>query len=49
MNTQHAGTRFWTTFVEDRKGGCAGLRLHRESAGRTTVAAEVIFSRKQSK
>ena len=43
MNSQHGEARFWTTFAEDHQQGFAGVRLHRESAGHTGVAAEVIF------
>lgn len=43
MNKQHGRARFWTSFEEDRKGGCAGLRLHQEIEERVTVAAEVIY------
>ena len=34
--------RYWTTYFEDIKNGFAGFRLHRESFGKTKVAAEVI-------
>jgi hypothetical protein len=43
VNIQHANTRYWTTFVEDRKEGFVGLRLHQESFGKTSDAAKVIF------
>lgn len=43
METQFGHERFWTTLVEDRKDGFAGLRLHRERFGKTVVAAEVLF------
>lgn len=34
--------RFWTTWVVDRRLGCAGLRLHRDGSG-TSILAEVMF------
>ena len=43
MNTQHAGTRFWTLFLEDAQAGFSGLRLLKEQAGQQSFAAEVIF------
>ena len=43
MDRQFADGRFWTVYVEDKTDGFAGLRLHRERLGKTTVAAEVIF------
>ena len=43
METQFGHERFWTTYVEDHKDGFAGLRLHRERFGKTTVAAEVLY------
>lgn len=43
MNTQHGDTRYWTTVVEDRNLGFAGLCLHKEKFGETSDAAEVIF------
>jgi hypothetical protein len=43
MDKQHGNTRYWTTLVEDRKEGFAGLRLHQERSGNVSDAAEVIF------
>jgi len=43
MNMQWAGVRYWTSFVEDRVDGFAGVRLHKEKAGIESIAAEVIF------
>jgi hypothetical protein len=43
MNCNHAGTKFWTTTVLDRKDGFAGVRLQKEQDGVTQDAAEVIF------
>lgn len=43
METQWGHERFWTTFVRDNKAGYAGLRLHRERFGKTSVAAEVLY------
>jgi hypothetical protein len=43
MEMKFGQERYWTTFVEDRKDGFAGIRLHREGHGRTPVAAEVIY------
>ena len=43
MNTEHGHSRYWTTRVEDRTDGCAGVRLHHESFGRSSDAAEIIF------
>lgn len=44
MNTNWAGSRYWTTAVQDDDvQGCAGLRLHEESNGIQSVVAEVIF------
>jgi len=40
---QMGSERYWTTFVEDIKDGFAGFRLHRESFGKTVIAAEVIY------
>jgi hypothetical protein len=43
MEVQFGHVRYWTTFVEDRIDGFAGVRLHREHSGKTIVTAEVIF------
>jgi hypothetical protein len=43
MDRQFADARYWTTYVADDTDGFAGLRLHRESCGKTSVAAEVIY------
>ncbi len=43
MERQFGHTRYWTIFMEDRKAGNAGFRLHGESFGKTYVAAEVIY------
>ncbi len=43
MERQFGHERYWTTYVEDRTDGFAGLRLHRERFGKTSVAAQVVF------
>jgi len=43
MEMQFGSDRYWTTYFEDMKDGLAGFRLHRESFGKTAVAAEVIY------
>ncbi len=43
MEIQFGHERYWTTYVEDRKDGYAGLRLHRERFGNAAVAAQVVF------
>ena len=43
MDRRFGESRFWSTYIEDRKDGFSGLRLHRDNSGKTTVAAECIF------
>ncbi len=43
MNKRFGECRFWTTYVEDKRDGFAGLRLHCEVFGKTKVAAECIY------
>jgi len=43
MQRQFGHERYWTTFVDDRHDGRAGLRLHRERFGKTVVAGQVFF------
>ena len=43
METQFGHERYWTTYVEDRTDGFAGVRLHRERLGTTSVVAQVVF------
>ncbi len=43
METTWGRERYWTTYVEDRNAGSAGLRLHRETDGKQAIAAEMIF------
>jgi len=43
VNIQHGHERYWTTFVEDRKDGYLGFRLHRERFSRTSEAGQVTF------
>jgi len=43
MEKQFGHSRYWTVFIEDRKDGFAGLRLHCESFGKIYIAAEVIY------
>jgi hypothetical protein len=43
MERRFGHTRDWTVFVEDRKEGFAGYRLHAESFGKTYIAADVVY------
>lgn len=43
MEIQFGHERYWTTYVEDRNDGFAGLRLHRERFGKSAVAAQVVY------
>ena len=43
MEMQFGHERFWSVLFEDTVSGLVGYRLHRESFGKTDVAAEVIF------
>lgn len=44
MDRPHGRDRFWTTPpVNDREAGSTSLRLHRDSEGRSVIAAEVVF------
>lgn len=43
MEMQMGSDRYWTTHIEDINDGFEGFRLHRESFGKTEVAAEVIY------
>ena len=43
MEHQRGHERYWTTFVEDRADGFAGMRLHRERFGKSSIAAQVVF------
>ena len=43
MEMQFGNERYWTTYFEDIKDGFGGFRLHRESFGKTVIAAEVIY------
>ena len=43
MERQVGHERYWTTYVEDRADGFAGMLLHRERFGNTCIAAQVVF------
>jgi hypothetical protein len=43
MNTTWAGKRYWTTAVQNNAEGYAGVRLHEESKGNQSIAADVTF------
>ena len=43
MDRQFGVYRFWTSRIEDRDEGWAGLNLHRQEGEQTAVAARVIF------
>jgi len=43
MEMEVGSERYWSTYIEDQVDGFAGFRLHRETHGKTVVAAEVIY------
>ena len=43
MDTQYGDEHYWTTFVEDRKKGCAGFQIHRECRGLTIIAGQILY------
>jgi hypothetical protein len=43
MNIQHGNELYWTTFVEDLKGGYCGFRLHRQRFGCDSIVGQIIF------
>lgn len=43
MQREFGHESYWTTYVEDRADGYAGLRLHRKRFGQSAVAAQVVF------
>ena len=43
MDIQFGRERYRSEFFEDCRDGFAGLRLHRECFGKTSIAAEVTY------
>lgn len=43
MDTHRGDARYWTTFVEDCKAGCAGFHLHRERFGQSALVGQTIY------
>jgi len=43
MDIQHGHEHYWTTRVEDRKGGSVGYQLLRERFGQTVAVAQTTF------
>lgn len=43
MEIQFGYERFWTTDIQDREAGYAGVQLHRERDGDESIAARVVY------
>jgi len=43
MDTTFGTDRYWTSEIRDNKAGYAGIRLHRVSSGKESLAADVLY------